>query len=109
MADYISRTAVLSEKLCCGISCHECPFLRAGRINVCGVAKYIESIPAADVRPVVRGEWIQVEPNSGTKFLPTFRCSVCGILEYGKANFCFNCGADMRGEEDRSEGDRNMV
>ena len=62
-------------------------------------AKAIDSIPAADVRPVVRGH------NTGNARI--FECSECG---YGFAdifltnerdypidpNFCPNCGADMR-------------
>lgn len=67
----------------------------------------IESIPAADVRPVVPGEWIE-------KKLPTadprdyfcrmaLCCSICGHeIDYGRGygpNFCGNCGADMRGEK----------
>lgn len=57
----------------------------------------IESIPAADVRPVVRGKWEHFGSD-------VFRCSECG---YGiqpwniGVNFCPNCGADMsRGKAD---------
>lgn len=34
------------------------------------------------------------------------KCSVCGYLEYvyGRPNYCPNCGADMRGEEDEIQG-----
>ena len=60
----------------------------------------INSIPAADVAPVVHGRWINaypdIEPN------PLFMygiCSNCG-LEQGlsdKLNYCPNCGAKMDG------------
>lgn len=55
--------------------------------------------PAADVKPVVRGEWI----TDGD----VHKCSACGLTtcddEYGddpteEYHFCPNCGADMRKE-----------
>ena len=55
-------------------------------------ADLIKSIPAADVRPVVRGKWITVKH-------PLYECSICGAVYqdvgYG-FNYCPNCGADMR-------------
>lgn len=52
----------------------------------------IESIPAADVRPVVRGKWVD-ESIKGVRY----HCSVCqGRFDY-TWHFCPNCGADMRG------------
>lgn len=56
----------------------------------------IESIPAADVRPVVRGRWIKPTrvPDSMLD-----ECSVCGFDTGAYTfNFCPNCGADMREE-----------
>lgn len=78
------------------------------------IVEMLQNIPAADVRPVVRGKW---EPSMcGTKngpiqdkdewygplFLwdewygPLFLCSECGADMIGASNFCPNCGADMR-------------
>lgn len=51
----------------------------------------IQDIPAADVRPVVRGEW---KP-TGAGCL-TSKCSVCGNKSIETGNFCHNCGADIR-------------
>ena len=57
----------------------------------------IDKIPAADVAPVKRGRW-ENYPSDMSR-----RCSV-GKVEYEKprfnirANFCPDCGADMRGE-----------
>ena len=53
---------------------------------------------AADVRPAVRGRWIEKPYLLGT----TNVCSVCGEnygMPHGKYNFCPNCGTDMRGGE----------
>ena len=49
-------------------------------------------IPTEDVRPVVRGKWI--DDGSGCVV-----CSECGEeheWDMFRANFCDNCGADMR-------------
>lgn len=60
-----------------------------------GVLAAADRIPAADVRPVVRGRWVD-EPIKGIRY----HCSVCqGRFDY-TWYFCPNCGADMRGEQD---------
>ena len=58
--------------------------------------KRIEALPAADVVPVVHGTW-EYHMSFGI-------CDKCGY-EYNwtgtdAKNFCPNCGADMRGEQD---------
>lgn len=60
-----------------------------------------KNIPAADVRPVVRGRW---EPDRGW-----FGCSCCGgspiIDKYDEpylSDFCPHCGADMRGDNNEN-------
>lgn len=69
----------------------------------------IGDIPAADARPVVRGEWVLDSDG-----LPV--CSHCGEIALQRvftkvpqlimntrmiqSNFCPNCGADMRGEHE---------
>ena len=58
--------------------------------------RVIAGVPAADVRPVVRGKWIR----NGW----SFRCPECGHdILFSVRNFCPNCGADMR-EEGVSHG-----
>ena len=57
------------------------------------VESIVSEIPAADVRPVVRGRW--------ENFRGKPRCSRCKAVwpeDYYDHNFCPNCGADMRGE-----------
>ena len=55
------------------------------------VENVLDTIPPADVRPVVRGEWI----DDGC----ITRCKYCGEeKEFPHWRFCPNCGADMRGE-----------
>ena len=65
-----------------------------------GITGVIESFPAADVQPVKHGKNIKKE-------YPTlFQCSVCGCedwdtseVNYGKYNYCPNCGAMIDGGE----------
>ena len=49
-----------------------------------------------------KGEWIDtgkdkehLHPLSAR----WYRCSVCGLETNTKTNYCFDCGADMRGED----------
>lgn len=53
----------------------------------------VKGLPTQDVRENVHGKW---EPMAGGMGV----CSVCGkaIGNRHTANFCPNCGADMRGE-----------
>ena len=54
----------------------------------------LESIPAADVKPVVRGKWQHWTENVA---MPYFTCDNCGFGSLDTHNYCPNCGADMRG------------
>lgn len=82
MADYISREAFKGKYLCCGYL-PEMP------------EKEFDEFPAADVEPVVHGEWILRHIGAGHYW----ECSVCHtnpciyVTEHTK--FCPNCGAKM--------------
>ena len=52
------------------------------------------AIPAADVRPVVRGRW-EYNPGDNIPY-----CSECMMPQDSEWRFCPNCGADMREEDD---------
>lgn len=92
MIDYIERVKVheLIEKMADGYEYLEVP--------VKHLTDKINSIPAANVRPVVWGEWIDEHPDKPND--PRMRCSVCTCVEAPlvKWRFCPNCGADMREE-----------
>lgn len=55
----------------------------------------LESVPAADGRPVVYGEWEEIRDPYGK--IEGWLCK-CGNESKSKTNFCPNCGADMRGK-----------
>ena len=63
----------------------------------------IAETPAADVRENVRGFWYALEKGDKGYSAGDFKCSICGEPNHTwipKPNFCPNCGADMRGEEE---------
>ena len=72
-------------------------------------ATAIDSIPAADVRPVVRGKWKRLVDFTGVEafgyketMIVGYGCNACGYkvdVSEGNYNFCPNCGADMREEQ----------
>lgn len=85
MGDYIERKrviALITDR-------YECPEICEQEIN---------DIPAADVRPVVRGRWSW---RTGSEY----RCTNCGrhthvdeVMEEPAYNYCPYYGADMKGE-----------
>ena len=71
--------------------------------NLAKMQEIFDSVPTADVKPVIRGEWIW-QPKTETQS-DGWECSACNI-EYhthvpyfGEFNYCPYCGADMRGEK----------
>lgn len=95
MADFISReaaeaamTALRQEDIdAFGMVIPEC-FPSASAIEA------LKKIPAADVRPVIYGEWEFVS-------FMTVRCSNCKEIfhELESDNFCPNCGCAMENEK----------
>ena len=64
------------------------------------LCNFINAIPSAD-RP--QGEWIN--KHEWANGIYERECSICGamkpiLMHTAKVNFCPNCGADMRGEDD---------
>ena len=55
------------------------------------VAHAIDEIPAADVKPVVHGEWKTAHTVLGDCCI----CSVCGSCNSMEYKYCPYCGADM--------------
>lgn len=117
MDDYISRKAFIEQKR--KLYCEDCGSrkgMRNGKYKTlyeigeapcraCGindVLNDVEDFPAADVRPVVRGRWVDMGD-----FISCSSCNATHLKEYesdygkvmrldARANFCPNCGADMR-------------
>ena len=66
--------------------------------NAHDCAENIRSIPADDVRPVVRGKWALFGRRGIYGVM--YECSACHAKYDGRTNFCPNCGADMREKTD---------
>lgn len=90
------------------INCTHCP-CSDDQTRFCNAAKkYIPMLgkpkfcPLETIEERKKGKWIQSEEKEGLEF--TFyeiHCSECGVLRkigWMGANYCPNCGADMRGE-----------
>lgn len=56
----------------------------------------IDEIPAADVVPVVHGEWI-IGGVNGNRVIGNWKCSVCKGVSLKNTPFCPNCGCRMLG------------
>ena len=78
MAAYIEREAAL-RVLCDACGNSACP---KGLIPRCSYYEKMQSIPAADVRPVVKGGWEEHgEPNQYGKYEPWYyQCTRCGAV-----------------------------
>lgn len=93
MSDYISRSWLLKNT-------------NTG-MGVIELMQAIIDAPAADVRQVGRGKWIEytrvVVPEPYNKWEQAWKCDKCGFDDgFPAYSFCPNCGADMR-EEDNHE------
>lgn len=87
MAEYIER-----EKAFDAVFAQFCASSDETEAALNAAIEEIRAIPAADVRPVVRGEWVQVMG----KYDWMVKCSRCNGVPLETSNFCPNCGADMR-------------
>ena len=88
MAEYIEREEAIR--------------VASGYCHPANIAAELANLPAADVRPVAMGKWIDEryddeELVGGWYTIP--KCSACEEEAPFKSNYCPNCGADMRGEQ----------
>ena len=108
MAEYIEREAALTEfQKACDICMALVKRPMCGDCSVADTVRKVKRIPAADVRPVVRGEWERVGNTDH------FRCTCCNDMILSAwdtpptlINFCPNCGADLRKEAENGQTDK---
>lgn len=105
MADYIDRKALL-DRICGNIIVTHRPGEPSLEIRGANkVINFIEEAPTIEAEPMRHGKW-KVLKNYPWKLQSMFCCSECGKFEHGYAyehegfNYCPNCGAKMRGEND---------
>ena len=58
-------------------------------------SQYIETLPAADVAPVVHGRWIATHD----EFCSCSLCKYPVCVAWGQTNYCPHCGAKMDEKE----------
>ena len=96
MAEYINRESIMKFP----IRKDHCDKEHANEHFINGiesVLEYAENLPAADVAPVVHGQWIEDHDY--------LKCPECGVMvkwdftffDIGNWNYCPNCGAKMDG------------
>ena len=89
MAEYIEREAILRE-----IERRERLMVGDKTISVDALKRFILNRPAADVAPVVHGEWEIVVGSNGKEYMVCTCCRVSQDLT-GVFTYCPNCGAKM--------------
>ena len=105
MTDFISREAAIKAIQDYGKGAISAGMTALDPVcDIFSLARAMEWLDAADVAPVVQGEWLfgDIEPTGCA-----VRCSVCGWgvdhadpilwLEYAGHKYCGNCGAKMDG------------
>ena len=74
------------------------------------ICSVIDAVPAADVAPVVHGEWVEAKVG-GMSLYPFGQkmCSVCGQIMPSRWEtmppFCYGCGAKMDKEAENERND----
>lgn len=108
MSDYISREAAVKIAEKYGLA-NGSALGRHDGLADC-IAIEIEGLPAADVEPVRRGEWLRTDDDWNS--LVTIQCSACGgewcfevdedvqLLGY---NYCPGCGCKMDLEDETND------
>ena len=94
MPDYIEREAAMAAA--CKALCH--PGVLCPDFKCVEVRDAFNAIPAADVRPVVKGKWKKA-PCHETDKAYTYICPFCRwyMIAIEPMNYCPNCGAMMEG------------
>lgn len=92
MADYIDKQAALDA-----LSAHNKVLLYI--MDNCGVTEEVNktieiicNVPAADVKPVRHGKWLDGYGFAGN-YYDCFVCDQCKKESMAKTNYCPNCGA----------------
>lgn len=69
------------------------------------IMHYIENMPSIQPK---KGKWIDTGENEEW-YAREYRCSECGDTMLGDANFCPNCGADMREGKADAQPEPNWI
>ena len=98
MSDYISRDSAIEELL----SLAKRREARGAILSAdeYEIIRWLNTLPAADVREVKRGKWEEMPHNmvwnADGIYRAAYKCSNCEQTLPFAGDFCPNCGADMR-------------
>ena len=100
MPEYIDRQAALDAIMGLLTSSEKTNMNLVHNQTIRTSASIIDSLPPADVRPVVRGEWktAWLDHEAFGERPRVLYCSACNQVTAIRTPFCPNCGADMRKE-----------
>ena len=106
MSRYIDAEVLCKENFMCDcLACEDCYKTQKQKIDceyystysLQDFCEWISETPTADVKPVVRGEWVDKSGAVVYPFWDRFTCSVCG-KSADASPYCPNCGAMMSQE-----------
>lgn len=100
MKEYIEREAVADIVFRYSQVASEPPMDKEDKIVLKTLHKILDEVkqaPAADIEPVVHGEWIPIVSYFHGKPDGRYYCSVCHRVENTKSIYCRLCGAHMDG------------
>ena len=99
MKEYVDRKQVENALTMEAVKSSNCKIRTFAR-----AISVLNSVPAADVAPVVHGKWIQCFEDWRMQ-IEGDKCSICGFEHYGtprgEFKFCPNCGAKIDGGESK--------
>lgn len=95
MSDLISRQDAINE-----LNKEYHGMLSDESMKIYQIKNWLSALPSAPEPSRQRGEWI-FNPKDAIELMFTKpKCSKCGFESADGGNFCGNCGARMRGEEE---------
>lgn len=107
MSDLISRQAAIDalmkrDKELRNINWYDKPYAEGECMGIDEALAIVSNLPSAQSQRK-KGKWIPQDHNKTNGIASTLvyyypKCSVCGHCD-NYTNFCSNCGADMRGDQ----------
>lgn len=94
MADYIERDAAIEAFEDCDTDVME--LYGESVFSFPNVRNLLQSVPTADVAPVIHGHWVQRRSSWYCSYCDKGYRITCGSVAANNHNFCPNCGAKMK-------------
>lgn len=100
---FVKESETMTEKYIKASECEKYFYEHLDDNGMIGAMNAIDEMPAADVQPIRRGQWSEIEDYDGDTH---YGCTACGAEFYIEAGtpkdneyyYCPRCGADMRTE-----------